>query len=81
MMKKVISLDSLQLRIMIYQYLMFKGDFYNQKRKQSFDKIKCCKTPSLSDLETFYRDSIMWDCFQRIESDIIGLIDMSKFSP
>ncbi len=57
---------------------MFKGDFFNQKRIHSFIKVKANKTPSLKDLEALYHDTIMCECFEIIENDILGLIDYNK---
>lgn len=70
--------DLSRTRILIYQYLMFKGDFYKNQAMHSLSKLKQkpFKDVSLSEIDKAHLDLEIHLAFESFASDLINLLDL-----
>lgn len=62
------------LRVRIYQYLMFKGDLFNQRAKDATIKLQRSKKLSVSEYAEIYNDLHNAELFDIIQREICGLL-------
>lgn len=62
------------LRVRILQYLMFKGDWYNQRAKEATLKLQCSKKLSVAEYAEIYNDLHNAELFDKIQRDISELL-------
>lgn len=63
-------------RILIYQYIMFKGDKLRHEALQAVDKLKRSKKLSTADLEEIYRALLRDEVFEEFQRELINLLDL-----
>lgn len=62
------------LKVRILQYLMFKGDWYNQRAKEATRRLQCSKHLSVADYTDIYNDLHNAELFDKIQREIVGLL-------
>lgn len=64
------------LKVLLYQYVLFKGSYYHKNALKAFDKLKRGKIPLQSDEYLFiYRDLLFSELFDSISDDLVSLLD------
>lgn len=75
LLKQRIKMDDYQrLRILLFQYTMFKGDFYREKAKEATRKLQRCKVLTSDEYYSILRDLIMDELFDTIQRDICSFL-------
>lgn len=71
-------MNSEQIKVLLYQYLMFKGDFYKNQAVTSMNKLKqkSFKDVSLSEIDKAHLDLEIHLAFESFASDLINLLDL-----
>lgn len=66
-----------RLRILIFQYILFKGDFYDERSKTALYKLQHArKHLSSSEYVEIYRDFLTAEIFNQMAVDLSHLLDM-----
>lgn len=63
-------------RILIYQYIMFKGDKLRHDAIKATDKLRLSKKLSTADLEQIYRTLLRDELFEEFQSELCSLLDL-----
>lgn len=76
LLKQLIKMDDYQrLKILLYQYTMFKGDFYQNNAKEATERLQRKKILSSDECYSIIRDLLMNELFDTIQRDILNLLD------
>lgn len=62
------------LRIRIYQYIIFKGDYYHNKAKDATVKLQLSKCLTPSEFEQIYKALLLDELFDIIQMDLYNLL-------
>lgn len=62
------------LRVRICQYLLLKGDWYNQRAKEATRRLQCSKQLSVADYAEIYNDLHNAELFDKIQREISELL-------
>ncbi len=65
-----------RLRILLYQYINFKGDYYKHQAKVATDKLQRSKCLSSSEFQDIYRALIVNEVFDIIQMDIYNILKL-----
>lgn len=69
--------DNEHLRILMYQYILFKGGYYDERSKNALNKLQTArKYLTSSDYVDIYRDILTAEIFRQISVDITRLLDL-----
>lgn len=60
-------------KVLLYQYTLFKSDYYKELANQATRKLQSAKCLSLSEYEKIYRDLLSNEIFAIIADDIYKL--------
>ncbi len=63
-------------RILIYQYIMFKGDRLRFEALQAIDKLKHSKKLTTEELEQIYRTLLRDELFEEFQKELCNLLDL-----
>ena len=63
-------------RVLILEYLLFKGDFYHNEYKTAIHRLRTEKHLNSFDLERIYKAVLMDELFDSIQRDICRLLDI-----
>lgn len=67
--------DYQRLRILLYQYINFKGDFYKSKAKEATERLQRKKILSSNEYFNIIRDLLMFELFDTIQRDISSFLN------
>lgn len=62
------------LKVRILQYLMFKGDWYNQRAKEATARLQRSKKLSVAEYTEIYNDLHNAELFDIIQREIFDLL-------
>ncbi len=63
-------------RVLLYQYILHKGDFYRQQAKSSTERLQRSKYLTVADFERIYKDLLLDELFDIIQKDLCDLFDL-----
>ena len=63
-----------RIRVLIYQYTMFKTDYYEELAVQATRKLQTVKCLSASEYQKIYRDLLTYEIFDTMATDLLNLI-------
>lgn len=66
--------DYERIKVLLYQYLMFKSDLYDELKLKATRKLQSTKKLSSAEFEQIYRDLLICELFDTISSDIYKLL-------
>lgn len=67
--------DFIRLKIMLYQYILFKGDFYKAAADDALDILRKKKYPSSDDVYRFYYARLKYEIFNDFQKEIADILD------
>ncbi len=63
-------------RLLILEYIIFKGDYYHNERNSAILKLRTEKNLHAIDLENIYKAVLMDELFDSIQRDICRLLNI-----
>lgn len=63
-----------RFKILVYQYMTFKADYYNQKAKSALAQLRYSKELSAEDLHQIYIDLLTSELFDKFVNELYNLI-------
>lgn len=70
--------DFQRLKVLLYQYILFKGDFYKQSAEEAFINLRSSKNVTSSDVLRFYSAQLKHEFFDDFQKEIADIL--STFS-
>jgi hypothetical protein len=68
--------DYERFRIRLYQYILFKGDFFKNQAINSSNKVKSSRIIKSADLEQYKRHLLLHELFEELSQDLFNLFDL-----
>lgn len=63
-----------RLKVIVYQYLFYRGDLYKANAELATVKLQRCKCLSASEYQKIYKDLLTNEIFDTITTDLLNLI-------
>ena len=66
--------DLERFKILIYQYILFKGDYYSNSAEVLYERVKIKKHPSADELHSLYIAQLKNEFFDDIQREIAKML-------
>ncbi len=63
-----------RIRVIVYQYLFYRGDLYRANAEFATAKLQRCKCLSASEYQNILKDLLTNEIFDTITTDLLNLI-------
>ena len=63
-----------RIKVLIYQYVFYRGDLYKANAEIATAKLQRCKCLSSSEYQKIYKDLLTNEIFDTIATDLLNLL-------